>query len=438
MLRERADGAVLAYAAAKHVDVGTLVLAAFGALLHRCTSTPELVLCGAAGPLWVDTEGDPSFAELVRRVHCEFAAEAISPSGVHEGRLQVAFAAGAVGPSCDLEVTLEERLEGSVAVAAFERDVLDEAAVARFLSRLAVVLAAAIDDPERTIGELGLLTPEERARILVEWNDTARPFPDCRADELIAAQSRVHADDVAVEFEDYRLTYRELDARANGLARLLQELGVGPDVLVAICVDRSLDMLVGLLGIMRAGGAYVPVDPAFPADRRRFMLEDAAVPVVVTQESLLPQLDAHGRARGLPRPGRGADRRCGGDGAAVRGHRRLPGLRHLHVRLDGEAEGRRDPASRARQLPHDDGPRAGPHRRRCARRGDDALVRHRGPRALPAARDGGARRDRPAGGRRGPAPARRPDRAIRGDGRAGDADDLAHARRLRTGPGGLA
>src|SRR5207253_3143633 len=76
---------------------------------------------------------------------------------------------------------------------------------------------------------------------------------------------------------------------------LLQELGVGPDVLVAICAERSLEMLVGLLGIMRAGGAYVPVDPAFPAERRQFMLEDADVPVVVTQEALLAQVDGRGR-----------------------------------------------------------------------------------------------------------------------------------------------
>ena len=284
--------AVVEHAAATHVDVGTLVLAAFGALLHRCTSLPELVLCGAAGLLWIDIEGDPSFAELVRRVHCELAAEPIPPS--RGGWPQVAFAAGAVGQSCDLEVTLEERLDGPVVVAAFERDVLDEEALARLVSRLPVLLAEAVEDPERTIGELGLLTAEERVRMLEEWNDTARPFPPCRADELVAAQARAHADDVAVEYDDDRLTYGELDARANGLARLLQDFGVGPDVLVAICVDRSLDMLVGLLGIMRAGGAYVPIDPAFPADRRRFMLEDAAVPVVVTQESLLPQLELGG------------------------------------------------------------------------------------------------------------------------------------------------
>ena len=94
-------------------------------------------------------------------------------------------------------------------------------------------------------------------------------------------------------FEGQSLTYAELDARANALGHLLQELGVGPGVLVAICVERSLDMLVGLLGIMRAGGAYVPVDPSFPLDRQRFMIEDAGVPVIVTQERLRSQLPDH-------------------------------------------------------------------------------------------------------------------------------------------------
>jgi amino acid adenylation domain-containing protein len=284
--------ATLARAAAERVDVVTFVLAAFGALIHRYTALPDFVVRGAFQTLWIDAEGDPSFEELVRRVHRELTAEAISSSRAPVAPLQIAFAAGAVGPRCDLEVTLEERLEGLVAVATFERKLLDEAAVGRLLSRLPVLLAEAIDDPERTIATLGLLTTEERVRMLEDWNDTARPYPACRTDALIAAQTLTHGDDVAVEFENQHLTYRELDSRANGLAGLLQEFGVGPDVLVAICVERSLDMMVGLLGVMRAGGAYVPVDPTFPGDRRRFMLEDAAVRVVLTQQSLLPQLNS--------------------------------------------------------------------------------------------------------------------------------------------------
>ncbi len=288
--------AVHAFAAGEQIDVVTLVLAGFATLLHRYTSLSELVLCTGAGPLWIDATGEPSFTELVQRVRRELGVEAEIETSANGGapRLQVAFAAGAVEPGCELLVTVEERLEGLVAVADFDRNVLDPEAVRQLLSRLPILLADAVDDPARRIGVLSLLAPEERARMLEEWNDTAHPFPDRRADELIAAQAAAHPTKVAVEFEGEQLTYSRLDTLANGLAHLLQELGVGPDMLVAICVERSLDMLVGLLGIMRAGGAYVPIDPAFPADRRRFMLEDAAVQAVVTQESLLPELDLAG------------------------------------------------------------------------------------------------------------------------------------------------
>ena len=285
--------AVVAYAAEDHAEVGTIVLSAFGALLHRYTGLPELVLRGASGPLWIDLAGEPGFAALVRRVHSELLAASSSNGRETDGaHLQVAFAAGAAGSDCGLEVTVEERLEGLVAVATFDRQVLAPEAVDQLLSRLPVIVRDAIDAPGRSIAELSLLNPEERASVLEEWNDTAQPFPACRADELIAAQAAARAAEIAVECEGVEVTYGELDARANGLARLLQGAGVGPDVLVAICVERSVDMLAGLLGIMRAGGAYVPVDPAFPADRRRFMLEDAEVRVIVTQESLLPQIDA--------------------------------------------------------------------------------------------------------------------------------------------------
>ncbi len=286
--------AVRAHASGDHLDMGTLLLAGFGALLHRYTGLPELVLRGAAGPLWIDATGDPSFGELVQRVQHELDAEpdaVTAGDGAGAARLQIAFAAGAVEPRCDLEVTVEERLEGLVAVGSFDLEACDPAGVQQLLGRLPVLLEDAVEEPGRPIGTLALLNAEERVRMLEEWNDTASPFPDRRADELIAAQAQSRPAEVAVEFEGEQLTYGELDARANGLACLLQELGVGPDVLVAICVERSFEMLVGLIGIMRAGGAYVPIDPAFPADRRSFMLADSGVRVVVTQESLLPQLD---------------------------------------------------------------------------------------------------------------------------------------------------
>ena len=141
------------------------------------------------------------------------------------------------------------------------------------------------------MGELPLLTDAERRQLLVEWNDTATDYPaDALLHELFEAQAGRTPDAVAVVFEEQRLTYRELDTRTNQLAHHLQKCGVGPDTLVAICVERSLEMVVGLLGILKAGGAYVPIDPEYPRQRIAYMLEEVQSPVVLTQHRLRAQL----------------------------------------------------------------------------------------------------------------------------------------------------
>src|SRR5581483_4078832 len=124
-----------------------------------------------------------------------------------------------------------------------------------------------------------------------EWNNTSREYPrySC-VHQLFEEQAARRGDCVAVAFDDQKLSYAELNRRANQLARYLRERGVGPDVLVGLCVERSLDMVVGLLGILKAGGAYVPLDPAYPKDRIAYIMEDASAPVLITQQSLLPGL----------------------------------------------------------------------------------------------------------------------------------------------------
>ncbi len=122
---------------------------------------------------------------------------------------------------------------------------------------------------------------------MVEWNDTEADYPkDKCIHQLFEEQAERTPDAVAVVYEDQQLTYRELNARANQLAHYLKKLGVGPDVLVGICVERSLEMIVGLLGILKAGGAYVPLDPKYPRERLAFMLEDAQIEVLLTQEKV--------------------------------------------------------------------------------------------------------------------------------------------------------
>lgn len=132
--------------------------------------------------------------------------------------------------------------------------------------------------------------------MLSEWNDTAREYPrDACVHELFEAQAQQRPDSVAVIFEDQKLTYSELNSRANQLARYLRQAGVGPEALVGLCVERSIDMVVGLLGILKAGAAYVPLDPAYPKERIAYIMEDARAPVLITQRSLaisLPEQQA--------------------------------------------------------------------------------------------------------------------------------------------------
>lgn len=285
-------------ASREHARVESIVLAGLAALLHRCTHVEDVVLGGEAGPLWLDTAGDPPFAELVRRVerelgHAHPRSAGASGDGVAAGD-GVRVSLACEGAACDLVVEAESREDELVLAASYDGAHLERAAVVRLLRNLVTLLAGGVHAPSTRLAALDLLTADERTEMLHEWNATARPYPRCRADELVSRQAATRPDEVAVEFEGRGLTYAELDARSNGLAHVLQDLGVGPDVLVAVCVERSAEMLVALLGIMRAGGAYVPVDPAFPADRQQFMLEDAGVRVVVTQESLLSKVAGYG------------------------------------------------------------------------------------------------------------------------------------------------
>jgi natural product biosynthesis luciferase-like monooxygenase protein len=170
----------------------------------------------------------------------------------------------------------------------YDASVLAEAQVATMAEQFARVLSA---DPSTPWTSLPLIDAATRRRVLEEWNDTARNVPlDRTIPELIAAQAARTPDAVAVVFEDAKLTYRELDARANQLAHHLRARGTGPETLVALCCERSLDLLVGLLGIHKSGAAYVPMDPTYPADRIAYMLDDAQAQLVVSQESVLGEL----------------------------------------------------------------------------------------------------------------------------------------------------
>ncbi|MFC5184122.1 non-ribosomal peptide synthetase [Actinomadura harenae] len=196
----------------------------------------------------------------------------------------------------DLAVELGERRDergapaGLGGVIEFAADLFDEETVRTIAERLVRVLEQVSADPKRRVGELEVLSPGERRRLVADWNDTAREVAAGSVPELFAAQVRRSPDVVAVESGDVRWTYAELDARANRVARTLIERGVGREDLVAIRLGRSADLVAVILGVVKAGAAYLPIDPSYPAERIAFMLSDAA-PALVADEDFVASLN---------------------------------------------------------------------------------------------------------------------------------------------------
>jgi myxalamid-type nonribosomal peptide synthetase MxaA len=166
----------------------------------------------------------------------------------------------------------------------YSSELFDLATMRRWMASFKTFLAGCLAAPQEALYRLPLLTAAERRQTLVEWNDTARPYPDTACfHQLIEAQAAATPDSVALVDGHGRLSYGELDRRANQLAGHLQQLGVGRHTFVGVCLDRSVEMMVALLAVLKAGGAYVPLDPAYPVDRLAFMLADAQAAALITQ-----------------------------------------------------------------------------------------------------------------------------------------------------------
>jgi natural product biosynthesis luciferase-like monooxygenase protein len=171
--------------------------------------------------------------------------------------------------------------------------VLPTSAVRRMQHQFATAVSALAHGPAAPLAALPLLDPREQAQLLIEWNDTARPISAKTTHELFEEQAARTPDATAVVFRDRALTYRDLNRRANHLAGRLRAAGVAPEAVVGVFVDRSLEMIVALLGVLKAGGAYLPLDPAFPQERLAWMVEDAGARVLVTQAHLAAALPRH-------------------------------------------------------------------------------------------------------------------------------------------------
>jgi len=199
----------------------------------------------------------------------------------------------------DLTLILRERRavdgspQGIAGQLEYATDLFDRSTMEAMAQRLVRVLEAVVSDPEQAIGQIEILDEAERRQILEEWNATEAEYPAARS----RREKRVHElfeelverspDAVALVYEDEQVSYGELNARANRLAHHLRGMGVGPDMRVAICMERSIEMVVGVLGALKAGGAYVPLDPAYPPERLAYMLDDSAPAVLLTHDAAL-------------------------------------------------------------------------------------------------------------------------------------------------------
>ncbi len=336
---EEVAAGVYGVAAAQGTRVGTLMLACWSVLLWRLTGQSELVvgvavdgrkyeeLHGACGlyakvvPLELRVKEAP-FAEVLKQIEGRWeeayrfqeyfswetaGGTAAEPSvGVnfsYEERAE-RFRSGGVWFSLLRQEVCTERFKVRLTCARtgeelggeihFDPGQLPAAEIERLAAQFQTLLKAVLANPAALVGDLEILSAAERRQLLLDFNDTRAEFRhDLCVNRLFEEHVERTPEDTAVICGNERLSYGELNARANKLAHYLRKLGVKPGSLVGICVERSIAMLVGVLGVMKAGGAYVPVDPSYPKARLAFMLGDARVSVLLTQKDLLEDLPKH-------------------------------------------------------------------------------------------------------------------------------------------------
>ena len=204
----------------------------------------------------------------------------------------------------DLSLILYEKaLEGDEYVLGgtmeYDSDLFEASTIERMMGHFQVLIESIITEPDTPIQEIKLLTDDERHQLLVEWNTTLeeKVHPGKCIQELFEEQVARTPDLQAVVYEKNALTYGELNRRANQLAFYLRSLDVEPDDLVGLCVERSLDLIIGIIGIIKSGAAYLPLDPRYPPDRLAYMLNDAQAPVMLTQKNVLAELKTRGMSQ---------------------------------------------------------------------------------------------------------------------------------------------
>ena len=326
------------------VTMFMLLLAAWQVLLSRYTGADDIVV-GApiAGRnraeveqligflvntlvLRTDLSGNPPFLEILKRVHdvtvgafahqdlpFEKLVEELQPERnlSHTPLFQVMFAfqnaptvvaelpelslsavdVEAGTAKTDLAMTLVETDQGILGSLSYATDLFDSSTIRGMLSHFEKLLESIAAEPDALVRDLALMTPAEERRILAQSRETACTSErnEC-VQQMFESQVNQTPDALALIFEDERVTYAELNARANRLAHYLRSLGAGPEVLVGILLENSVEMIVALLGVLKSGAAYVPLDTEYPAERLRLMLQDAWVPLLITERRLVSKL----------------------------------------------------------------------------------------------------------------------------------------------------
>lgn len=324
------------------------LLAAFQTLLYRYTRQHDITvgspIAGRARPelegligffvnmlvLRSDLSGNPAFIDLLARVRktafgayehqdvpFERLVEALHPERdlSHSPLFQVMFAfqnmprqsrefPGLTATAMDvknetskydLSLYMWDEPKGLAARLEYNTDLFDGESMNRMLGHFETLLEGVVKNPEQRVSDLPILTPGERDRLLIAWNDTSRELPEEQFVHQLFERHAAHSPaKIALVFAGQQLTYAELNARANRLANYLRGLGVGPEIAVGICMERSLEMVVAVLAVLKSGGLYVPLDPSHPRDRLALVLGDAGISVLLTQERVekkLPELN---------------------------------------------------------------------------------------------------------------------------------------------------
>lgn len=331
----------------ERVTLFVTLLAAFNVLLSRYTGQYDIIIGtdvanrnyseieGLIGffvnqlVLRADLSGNPTFRELLKRIntvvvnahaHQDFPfdklVEVLKPERnlSHAPIFQIKFVLQPPMPEVklseltfkyleidsgtskfDLTVEILDSEQGLQAIFEYNTDLFNTTTITRLMGHFGTILQAIAINHEQHLSDLPILTSSEYQQILFNWNSTFTDYSQTVSiHQLFEAQVELTPDKVALTFEMEELSYRELNNRANQLAHYLGSLSLGPERLVVLCTDRSLEMVIGLLGILKAGDAYVPLDPAYPKERLAFILEDTHASALVTQSQLLDKLPFHG------------------------------------------------------------------------------------------------------------------------------------------------